>query len=370
LVQLPSLCYKRCQPKGVVLIEAPWNYPFQLCMVPFIGALAAGNTVLLKPSSKSRETRKIISRIIDEFLDNDFFKVAFVQGKEHKELLAQRYDHIFFTGSTKVGHSIMEACSKNLTPMTLELGGKSPAIVDKTAEIGVAARRILWGKLQNAGQTCIATDYVLCHEAVFENFLEACKTVINDFYGSNPQSSPDYCRIIDEKRWDKLNDFMQESGQKFTVNFGGTGAREERYFAPTLISNVDLDAKLMQDEIFGPILPIIKYNDINKVIHFVNERPRPLALYVFSQDDDLITHVMTRTTSGGACINDTFVHVNVHGLPFGGVGDSGMGSYHGRYSWETFSHTKGILHKATFIDPPVRFPPYTTTKFSIIQMLS
>jgi len=353
-----------------VLLIAPWNYPFQLIFDPLVGAIAGGNCVLMKPSSKSPRTRDIIAKIVNNYLDTTCFRVVSIAGSEHDELLDEHYDHIFFTGSTDIGRFVMGKAAKHLTPVTLELGGKSPVIVDKTAELFMAARRILWGKLQNVGQTCVAPDHVFCHKDVINDFVNICKQVIVEFYGADAMQSRDYCRVINGNQWDKLEKFLDEAGTKFKIAYGGGGNRDLRYFEPTLVTDVQLDAKLMQTEIFGPILPILSFTDINCVIDYINDHPRPLALYVFSQDDELTTQVMTRTTSGSACINDTFVQFAVQTLPFGGVGDSGIGSYHGPYSWRTFTHEKGVLHKTTLIDPPIRYPPYTSTKLTMMQMLS
>jgi aldehyde dehydrogenase (NAD+) len=354
------------EPLGVVLIIGPWNYPFHLVMAPLVGALAAGNCVAIKPSEVAPRTSALLARWLPEYLDPQ--AVAVIEGgvAETTELLKQRYDHIFYTGNGHVGRIVMEAAAKHLTPVTLELGGKSPCILDEHVDLEVAVRRIVWGKFVNAGQTCVAPDYILAHEAIYERAISRIKATIFEFYGENPQSSPDYARIVNARHWQRLMKLVP-SGE---VVCGGTGDESQRYLAPTVLRNVPTDSLVMQDEIFGPILPVLPVQHMEQAIQFVNERPKPLALYVFTSNDTVAERVLHRTSSGAANVNHVWMHMAVPGLPFGGVGASGMGAYHGKHTFDTFTHRKAVLHKPTSMDPPLMYPPYTDSKSKWLRRLS
>ena len=341
------------EPLGVVLIIAPWNYPLQLALGPLIAALAAGNCALIKPSEVSSHTSALLARWLADFAPG---AVAVVEGgvPETTELLEQRFDHVFFTGSTQVGKVVMQAAARHLTPVTLELGGKSPCIVDEQVDLDVAARRILWGKFWNAGQTCVAPDYLLVHEAIARPLVDVLRRTLLEFYGDDPAKSPDFARIVNERHHRRLVGLLGPG----EVVVGGQHDEAARYLAPTIVKDPPLDSALMTEEIFGPILPVITVKGLREAIDFVNERPKPLALYVFSSDGARQRQVLEHTSSGGACVNDTIAHLSVPDLPFGGVGESGMGAYHGRAGFETFSHRKSVLNKSTWMDVKLRYPPY------------
>lgn len=342
------------EPLGVVLIIGPWNYPFQLIISPLVGAIAAGNCAIIKPSEIASHTSDVIAKIITKHFDPAY--IAVVEGgvEASQKLLAEKFDHIFFTGGTAVGKIIMAAAAKYLTPVTLELGGKSPCIVDTEINIEHTVRRITWGKFINAGQTCIAPDYLLVNKKIKKDLIDGLAKSLKEFYGDNPVNSPDYARIISEKHFDRLVKFLKDG----EVIIGGQNQPSERYIAPTLIDNVSLEDSVMQEEIFGPILPIIEYTDIAEAIALINSRPKPLALYLFSQDKNLQKRVLQETSSGGVCINDTVMQVGVPSLPFGGVGDSGIGNYHGKASFDTFSHNKSVLKNSFWLDLKWRYAPY------------
>jgi len=354
------------EPLGVVLIIGPWNYPFGLMMGPLIGALAAGNCAVLKPSEVAPATSSLIARLLPEFVDPEAVRV--VQGgvAETTALLAERFDHIFYTGNGAVGRIVMTAAAKHLTPVTLELGGKSPCIVDRTANLEVTARRIAWGKWSNAGQTCVAPDYILAHEAIENEFCELLKQMLHAFYGDDPQKSADYGRVVNKRHHQRLMKLLPGSGDLFV---GGEADESDRYLAPTVLRNVKPDAPIMADEIFGPILPVLKVRDHDEAIRFVTAREKPLALYVFAEDEEVQRDVIARTSSGGASVNHAWMHLAVSGLPFGGVGPSGMGAYHGRATFETFSHRKSVLVKPTSMEPPIMYPPYDANKKKWIKRL-
>lgn len=353
------------EPYGVVLIIAPWNYPFQLAIGPLVGAIASGNCAIVKPANYSEATSDIIEELIHDIFPASYVSV-FNGGRDViKELLQQKYDSIFFTGSPSLGRIVMEAASKNLTPVTLELGGKSPCIVNADVNVSLAAKRIAWGKFTNAGQTCVCPDYVLVHSSIKDKFLHAMKNAIRELYGDDPAESPDFGRIINAKEFTRLEKLL--SGQK--IYCGGVVNSSERYISPTILTDVSPDSLVMQEEIFGPILPVLQFSSINKVIDFVNARPKPLALYLFTKDKATEKAVCSQISFGGGCINDTLIHAGNPNLPFGGVGSSGMGSYHGRASFETFSHRKSILKNTTLIDIKLRYPPYNSKKLAILKML-
>jgi aldehyde dehydrogenase (NAD+) len=342
------------EPLGVVLIIAPWNYPVQLLLSPLVGALAAGNAVLLKPSEISASTSALLARLLPTYLDPA--AVAVVEGgpEETQQLLEQRFDHIFYTGSGRVARQILRAAAEHLTPVTLELGGKSPCLVDATADLALTARRIAWGKFVNAGQTCVAPDYVLVQRDLEEPLIAELGRAIRDFYGEDPRRSRDYARIVNARHHARLCGLL--SGAK--VALGGEHDERELYLAPTVLRDVTPDAPAMSDEIFGPILPVLGVAGLDEAFDFVRQRPRPLAAYAFSEDADLQERVLSELSAGGVSFNGTVLHVGNPWLPFGGVGDSGMGAYHGRYSFETFSHRKGVYERSTRFDPRVLYPPY------------
>lgn len=354
LLHFPGTSMVVKEPYGLVLIMAPWNYPFQLLIAPLIGALAAGNTAILKPSSVTVHTSALISRLIPQYFSGECVAVVACSGEEANVLLRQKFDYIFYTGSAQAGRIVMEAAAKHLTPVTLELGGKSPCIVDKNTSIRQTAKKICWGKFFNAGQTCIAPDYVLVHHDIKEALLTEMKKVLSAFYGSDPSQSPHYARICNEKHFDRLVSLLSEGD----IIAGGQHLRADRFIAPAILDNISWDSAVMADEIFGPILPVMVYTDLQEALARINERPKPLALYIFSRSSRFKNTVISGTSSGGVCVNDTLSHFTTSSLPFGGVGESGMGQYHGRYSFNTFSHAKPVLRKSFMFDLPVRYPPY------------
>lgn len=362
----PGKSWVQREPLGVVLIIAPWNYPLLLSLNPLAGALAAGNTALLKPSEVAPATSALLARLLPQYLDRE--AVAVVEGgvQETTELLAQRWDHVFYTGSGTVGRIVMQAAAEHLTPVTLELGGKSPCIVDAEVDLEVAVKRIAWAKFFNCGQTCVAPDYVLVHEGIHDTFVERLKATVRSFWGERPIESQDYGRIINARHHRRLMQLLAGSAR---IALGGEANESERYLAPTVLTHVDPDEAVMQEEIFGPILPVLKVSSIEQAISFVNARPKPLALYLFSSDAHHQERVLARTSSGGAVINHAVVHLAVQGLPFGGVGPSGMGAYHGKYSFETFTHRKAVLKKSTALDPTLVYPPYTSSKEAWLKRL-
>jgi len=363
LATKPSKARVVREPLGLVLIIAPWNYPVQLSLSPLVGAIAAGNVAVLKPSEVAPATSAALARLVPEYLDPD--AVAVVEGAvpETQALLAQRWDHIFYTGNGRVGRVVMEAATPHLTPVTLELGGKSPAIIDASANLEVAARRIAWGKFLNAGQTCIAPDYVLVARGLEDRFVELLRRCVFDFYGQDPKTSPDFARIVNGAHFDRLVNLL-DSG---TPAVGGEHDSATRYIAPTVLRDVTPESPAMQEEIFGPILPVLPVADVEEAIAFVNSREKPLALYVFADDSSVVSTVIEGTSSGGACVNATLFHVAVAELPFGGVGESGMGAYHGKASFDVLSHAKSVLKRGTRPDPALAYPPYTERKEKLMR---
>lgn len=341
------------EPYGVVLIMSPWNYPFQLTMAPLIGAIAAGNCAVVKPSNYSPNTSQVIELILSEVFKEEY--VAVIQGgrEANASLLEQKFDYIFFTGSVEVGKLVMNAASKFLTPVTLELGGKSPCIVDETANLEIAARRIIWGKYVNAGQTCVAPDYLLVHHSVKNALLQKMKSYIKRFYGTEG-SYEEFPKIINEKHFKRLLDLIE--GEEVVI--GGKAWEETNQIAPTILDHISWESRVMQEEIFGPILPVIEYHDLNDIINKINHRPKPLALYYFTTSKERERKIIKSISYGGGCINDTIMHLATSHMPFGGVGESGMGGYHGKASFDTFSHQKSVLNKAVQFDMPLRYPPY------------
>lgn len=353
--QFPASAKIYPEPLGVVLIIGPWNYPFQLMISPLVGAIAAGNCAVLKPSELAANTSRVVTELVEQTFEPAYITAVEGGVETSQQLLAEKFDHIFFTGGTKIGRIIMQAAAKNLTPVTLELGGKSPCIVDATVDIDRAAKRITWGKFINAGQTCIAPDYLLVDRCIKSDLLDSIKKYVGEFYGDDPSQSPDYARLISQTHFDRVASFIKDG--KAIV--GGQIKPEERYIAPTILDEVKWDAPVMQDEIFGPILPVLEYTDLNEAIDQINQRPKPLALYLFSKDKQTQQKVLEKTSSGGVCLNDTVMQIGVTELPFGGVGESGIGSYHGKASFDTFSHYKSVLKKGWWLDLDWRYAPYT-----------
>lgn len=352
--QLPGTCRVYSEPYGVTLIMSPWNYPFQLTVAPLIGAVSAGNCAVIKPSAYSAATSALLKRMTGELFEPEY--IACVEGgrQENAALLHQRFDYIFFTGSPGVGRLVMEKASAHLTPVSLELGGKSPVIVDETADIALAARRIAWGKWLNAGQTCVAPDYVLVHQRCEEALVEALIQQIRAMYTSAPLANPDYPQIINQRHFERLAGLMQSG----VIAHGGQLDPASRRIAPTLLTDVDWDSPVMQEEIFGPLLPILPYRRLEEALDRIRQRPKPLALYLFTRSKAVEARVLREVSFGGGCVNDTVLHLATSHMPFGGVGESGMGGYHGRYSFETFSHFKSVLKRWAKPDVSLRYAPY------------
>ncbi|NLM10205.1 MAG: aldehyde dehydrogenase [Clostridiaceae bacterium] len=364
VAQFKSTSYIVSEPYGVVLIMSPWNYPFQLSIAPLIGAIAGGNCAVVKPSAYSSHTSSIIKKIIEECFESKFVSVIEGGREANSELLSKKFDYIFFTGSVGVGKIVMEAASKHLTPVTLELGGKSPCIVHRDTNIDVSARRIIWGKTINSGQTCVAPDYCFAHKDIKGDLITAMKKYIKEFYGDVPCRNPEYPRIVNERHFSRLKGLLS-SGD---IVAGGDFNEETLQISPVILDNVSLDSPVMQEEIFGPILPVIEYDDIEQVISYINSRPKPLALYLFTGSKELEKMIVKRVSFGGGCINDTLVHLATSEMPFGGVGESGMGGYHGKWSFDTFTHKKSIMRKSFLIDIELRYPPYRN-KLSMLKKI-
>ena len=356
---MPSRSKVIAEPLGCSLIMAPWNYPVQLLLNPLVGAISSGCTAILKPSPYVPHVSKVLEQMIKESFRPEY--IAIVQGNRevNTALLEQRFDIIFFTGSPDLGRKVMRAASEHLTPVVLELGGKSPCIVDKDANIAMAARRIAWGKSLNAGQTCIAPDYLLVHADVKEQLVSALKKEFTRLHGANPKEAKHFVRIVNERAFDRLVGYIQGAD----VVMGGEYDREERYIAPTLIDHVDVNSPIMQEEIFGPIFPIVTFSTTEEAIRFVTDREKPLALYYFGESKKNVRNVLKHTSSGGACINDTIMHIANENLPFGGVGQSGMSAYHGKESFKVFSHHRAVVTTTTRLDLPFRYMPYKFFKW-------
>ena len=357
-----SRIYK--EPYGTVLIISPWNYPILLLIDPLVGAISAGNTVVLKPSPYLKAFSRCLDQIINENFNPEYISVVHGGREVNQQLLSQKWDYIFFTGSSELGKIVMKAAAENLTPVCLELGGKSPCIVDEDANLKLAARRIVWGKFINGGQTCIAPDYLLVHEKVKAELLSDIKLEITKFYGGNPKQSPDFCRIVNKHAFDRLLGYLNDGD----IIIGGDTDEQELYISPTVIDNVDPDFPVMQEEIFGPILPVISFTKLDRAIKYVNMYDKPLAFYYFSNNIKKAKKVLNETTSGGGCINDTILHISNSNLPFGGVGNSGMGKYHGRRSFDIFTNERSIVFSSTKIDIPLKYAPYTR-KLKLIKFL-
>lgn len=366
LLNFPSSDYILHEPYGKVLIISPWNYPYQLALCPLIAAVAAGNQVVIKPSELTPNTSKIIAKIISEVFDKEHVKVIEGGIEVSEKLLSQRWDYIFFTGSVAVGKIVAKAAAEFLTPVTLELGGKNPCIIDKNCNVKLTAKRIVWGKFINAGQTCIAPDYLLVNHEIKQKLIDALKEEIILAYGENPEESKDFARIVNTKNWKRLNSFLENE----TILFGGKINEVDNYIAPTLLEDSKLDSLVMQDEIFGPILPIISFKEESEIEKIISKYEKPLSLYVFSNNTKWAKSIIIKYSFGGGCINDTVVHFSNKRLPFGGVGYSGIGAYHGRLSFETFSHKKSIVNKSTWLDLPMRYAPYKEKLKTLKKLLN
>ncbi|MBM0847975.1 4,4'-diapolycopenoate synthase [Staphylococcus epidermidis] len=364
LYLFPTKSYIKKEPYGTVLIIGPFNYPVQLVFEPLIGAIAAGNTAIVKPSELTPHVAIVIRDIIEDTFDETYVSVVEGGIEETQTLLSLPFDYIFFTGSEKVGKIVYEAAARKLIPVTLELGGKSPVIVDDTANIKVASERISFGKFTNAGQTCVAPDYILVQRKVKNDLIKALKKTITEFYGENIEKSPDFGRIVNQKHFNRLNDLIQI--HKDNVVFGGNSYKEDLYIEPTLLDNITNDNKIMKEEIFGPILPIITYDNFDEVLEIIQSKSKPLSLYLFSEDENMTHRVLEELSFGGGAINDTLMHLANPNLPFGGVGSSGIGQYHGKYSFDTFSHMKSYTFKSTRLESSLFFPPYKG-KFKYIK---
>lgn len=366
LAHWPASAQITREPYGAVLIISPWNYPLDLALSPLVGAIAAGNTAVIKPSEMAPYTSALIKKLIGENFSPDYLAVAEGGAETTQELLAQPFDYLFFTGSTRVGKIVMEAAAKHLTPMTLELGGKSPCIVEASAKLDVAAKRLVWGKFFNAGQTCIAPDYALVDSKLYRPLVEKMKAQIRTFYGEDPQKSPDYGRIVNAAHFQRLGAYLKEG----KILSGGKSDAADLYIEPTLLGELPAGASVMEEEIFGPVLPILPYDDLSQALEQIRRRPKPLALYLFTEDRAVEKKVLGSTSFGGGCVNDAIAHFAATDLPFGGVGASGFGAYHGRKSFETFSHPRSVLKRSSRIDMPVRYPPYSASwKMKLVKKL-
>ncbi|NXS56568.1 AL3B1 dehydrogenase, partial [Brachypteracias leptosomus] len=371
LVTRLDSAFIRKDPYGVVLIISPWNYPIYLLLVPLIGAIAAGNCVVIKPSEISRNSERLVAEVLSCYLDKDCFAVVTAGVQETTKLLENKFDYIFFTGTSRspsVGRIIMTAAAKHLTPVTLELGGKNPCYVSEPCDLHNVARRVAWGRFYNAGQTCIAPDYLLCTLEMQEKLVPALREAITQFYGPNPQESPDFGRLIGDRHFERVKKLLG-CGR---VVVGGQMDAEERYIAPTVLVDVQPSDPIMQEEIFGPILPIVTVANTDEAIDFINSRERPLVVYVFSSNDKVVNQVLQRTSSGGFCGNDTLMHVTLTSLPFGGIGNSGLGMYHGKFTFDTFTHARGCLHRNMGLETlnNLRYPPYSQQKMGIVRPAS
>ncbi|GAC16748.1 aldehyde dehydrogenase family protein [Aliiglaciecola lipolytica] len=359
----PGKSYVLPEPLGTVLIIGAWNYPFQLLIAPLVAAIAAGNCAVLKPSELSSHMSTLLAQLIPKYLDNNAYVVVEGAVDETTELLKQQFDHIFYTGGEAVGKIVMSAAAKHLTPVTLELGGKSPCIVDNSANIDVTAARIVWSKWMNAGQTCVAPDYVLVEKSISDQLVIAIQNKISDFYGKKPETSKDYGKIINERHFQRLTGYLENQN----VVFGGNQNIQTGFFEPTLVLDPALDSTIMQEEIFGPILPIITLDSIDEAIPMVNARAKPLALYVYTDSNDYEQKVLQQTSAGNVCVNDGFMFMTNPDLPFGGVGNSGMGSYHGQSGFDRLSHLKTVMKRSFKFDVSLRYPPFSKFKLSILK---
>jgi len=354
-----------CEPLGQALIICPWNYPFRLSILPLIASVAAGNCTLLKPSEVSGHTEKVIADMIGEYIDESVVSVACGGAEVCTELLNERFDHILYTGNEQVARIVSAAAARHLTPVTLELGGKSPCIVDRNCDLAKTARRITWGKFVNAGQTCVAPDHLFVDKALKEELVDEIKKAVATFYGPDPAQSDDYGRIINLRHFDRVTGFLNEG----EILFGGESDRETLYVAPTLMQHCPGEANICNEEIFGPILPVVEFDELPEVIEAINRKPKPLALYIFSRDKAFQRQIVSRTSSGAVCINDATVHLSRADLPFGGVGNSGHGRYHGRAGFETFSNKKSLFRQTNLFDIPKRYPPTDSVGLGLIKRI-
>lgn len=361
----PSKSYIMSEPYGTVLIIGPYNYPFQLLIEPLVGAISAGNCIVLKPSENVPNVSRIIAEMISTIFNENYIRCIEGGIETNVALSNGKFDYIFFTGSESVGKIIMEAAAKNLVPVTLELGGKSPVIVDDSADIKIAARRIIWGKTLNAGQTCVAPDYLLVCESVKEEFIKELKQSIQEFYGEDVLKSKDFGRIVNERHFNRLKNILENESKN--IIYGGKTSESNRFIEPTLIEISSWDSASMSEELFGPILPIMTYNNLDEVINDINKLPKPLALYLFTTNKTVEEKVLREISSGGVCINDTITHLINPKLPFGGVGNSGIGKYHGEYSFNTFSHERSVVSKSNKFNFTMLFPPYNEKKLNLIK---
>lgn len=363
IAQFPAKSFIVPEPYGVALIMSPWNYPLQLCLEPLIGAISGGNCAVMKPSAYTPATSRAITTIIGETFPPEYLAVVEGGREQNSALLEEAFDYIFFTGSVEVGKVVMEAAAKHLTPVTLELGGKSPVIVDETANLKLAARRIAFGKVLNAGQTCVAPDYLLIHRSVQEGFLNEYKKALKDFFPEGDLS--DLPVIVSEKHYQRVCRLMEGE----TTVIGGGSDEAKRLIEPAVLTDISPESPVMQEEIFGPVLPLIPYTELNECIRFIRSRPKPLALYLFTESRETEKRILDTCSFGGGCINDTIIHLANPLMGFGGVGDSGMGTYHGKLSFDTFTHYRSIVKKSTLIDLPVRYHPYTDRNFKLLRKL-
>lgn len=364
LAHFPARSFTVQEPYGVTLVMSPWNYPFLLTMAPLIGAIAAGNCCIVKPSAYSPATSAVIREMLAHCFPPQFVSVVEGGRQENQALLDQKFDYILFTGGPAVGREVMAKAAVHLTPVTLELGGKSPCIVDATARLNLAAKRLVFGKLLNCGQTCVAPDYLLIHRRVKDRFLAYVMRWITAMYGQQPLDNRGYVRMVNQKHFQRVMGLIQPAN----VIFGGQGDPDTLKIQPTILDNVDPGDPVMQEEIFGPVLPVLTFDHIQEALELVNARPRPLALYLFSQDKGVQELFLRRVPFGGGCINDTIIHLATSRMPFGGVGHSGMGSYHGKASFDTFSHQKSIVKKSTLVDLPIRYAPYTAAQEKLMRL--
>ncbi|XP_037125816.1 aldehyde dehydrogenase family 3 member A2b [Syngnathus acus] len=360
LLTVSDTVYVKAEPLGLVLIIGAWNYPWAVTLQPLVGAIAAGNAAIIKPSEVCVHTAKVMDELLPLYLDKELYPVVTGGVPETQELLRQKFDHIFYTGNSAVGKVIMAAAAEHLTPVTLELGGKSPCYIDSKCDVTIACRRVAWGKFTNCGQTCIAPDYILCEPAIQQRVIQELHKAIKEFYTDNPKTCPDYGRIINQRHFKRIMSMMEDS----TIAVGGDTDEEDCFIAPTVLRDVKPDAKVMQEEIFGPLLPILTVDGLDEAIRFINKGEKPLALYIFSNDDKVIKKMRDETSSGGLLANDCLVHFSVNSLPFGGVGNSGMGSYHGKHTFDQLSHLRGCLIKALKMEGMnnMRYPPHTASK--------
>ena len=359
----PSMSALHMQPLGLNLIIAPWNYPVQLALAPLIAAIAAGNVAVVKPSELAPASSAAVAELLGEAFSDEFVAVYDGGIEVSQALLQRRFDHIFFTGGTEVGRIVAKAGAEHLSRVTLELGGKSPTIVTESADLDTAAKRITWGKFFNAGQTCIAPDYVMVHASVRDALLERIDRAITEFYGEDPAQSPDYGRIINDRHFQRLSGMIDAS----KVRRGGETEASSRYIAPTVMTDVTLEDEVMSEEIFGPLMPVLEIRSLQEAIEIIEQRPNPLALYMFTTDSEDERAIVERVSFGGGCINNTLLHFSDPKLPFGGVGSSGVGAYHGRYGFEAFSHRKGVLKTGNFLDPDIKYPPYGEGKLNLLR---